>query len=71
EEGKELGLIEGQTKQSISMLLRMIRRFLQEPSEELRSRIENLTDLDKIDQLCDMVVDREVKSLEELEQNLR
>ncbi|MDO5582395.1 MAG: hypothetical protein Q4G69_14830 [Planctomycetia bacterium] len=48
EEGKEIGLIEGQT----SMLLRIIGSFLGKPSEELRSRIENLTEISTKSIVC-------------------
>ncbi|MDO5579790.1 MAG: hypothetical protein Q4G69_01525 [Planctomycetia bacterium] len=71
EEGEEIGLIEGQTKQSISMLLRIIGSFLGKPSDGLRSRIENLTDFNQINRLFGMVANSDVRSLEELEQNLR
>lgn len=64
DEGREEGRQEGQIQLAHKTLLRLGTRRFHEPTEEIRLRIEALTNLEKLQNLLDRVI--EVQSWEEL-----
>ena len=68
-EGKAEGVVEGQTRQAIQALLILAEWKLGEIPNALRSRIQNLTDLDQINQIYEFAV-KKATTIADLEKEL-